>query len=342
MNFSLLNDKIIIMKYIITFNEQSKNLCFSELKNLNANFKELLSLNDEQSLVQINLPFRELSSLILKKPCIFVRHIFAIDNIYSKPVNIAQIISDLLPMINQQKSFSVQFLTNINHADCQIKVELLAKALENMGYVLNIKAPEQIVSVYETQENIYIGLGDEKTNLSSFKAGMPHFSKKNEFISRAEYKLLEAIDLCKIDLTSFKFGADLGSAPGGWTKVLSNSNIITHSIDPANLAPKIKELPNVKHFRMTTEKYLQKYDYSNFDIIVNDMKMDINLSSDIVLDFYDRLADGGIVIMTFKLAKNFNYNNIMQCIKKLQKKYNLLLARQLFHNRSEITIALQK
>lgn len=329
------------MKYIITFNEQSKNLCFNELKSLNANFCELTSLTAEQSLVQIDLLPNSLAEQIYSKPCIFVRHIFCVDDEYKKDeINVLK--NNLLLKLNAKKSFSVQFQTNINHSQCQTNVQQLADFLQQNGNSLNVKNPEQIVSIYETQNCIYCGLGTPWLNLSSFKAGMPHFSKKSAFVSRAEYKLLEAINLCNINLGALKFGADLGSAPGGWTKVLSSFGITTHSIDPASLSPEVKALPNVKHFRMTTEIYLQKFNYSNFDIVINDMKMDIFLSSQIILDFHSRITNGGFVIMTFKLAKNFKYNQIIQCIQKLQEKYKLILARQLFHNRSEITVVLQK
>ncbi len=330
------------MKYIISYQSQSKKICFDELSKLNANFKEILTLNDNQSLVQINLPKQELASMVLHSPLIFVRHLIAVENELKKPINYDNLIDLFFKKLNTNKTFSIQFLTNINRENCEINVEELSNKIIMQGFQLNVKNPEQIISIFENKDTIFIGIGNTQTNLSSFKAGMPHFSKKDEFISRAEYKLLEAIDLCSIDLTKMKLGADLGSAPGGWTKVLSSHNIYVHSIDPASLAVEVRALSNVKHFRMTTQEYLQRYNYKNFDIVVNDMKMDIVLSTQIIMDFYDRIANNGYVVMTFKLAKNFSYANIIKCINKLKQKYNLILARQLFHNRSEITVVLQK
>ncbi len=330
------------MKYIISYQEQNKSLCFNELKKLNANFKEIMPLNNEQSLVQINLPQQELSLTIKSTPLIFIRHLFAISKEYDKPIACEKIIGDIEQNTKKDQSFSIQFSTNINRLKCECNVQDLSQKLTSKGYTLNVKEPEQIVSMFETDAKIYMGFGNSVINLSSYKAGMPHFSKNFEFVSRAEYKLLEAVNLCNIDLSKMKNGADLGSAPGGWTKVLASNNINVHAIDPASLAPEIKQMPNVKHFRMTTEEYLRKYNYSNFDIVVNDMKMDIVLSTQIIMDFYDRIAPNGYIVMTFKLAKNFSYSNIMRCITTLTKKYKLILARQLFHNRSEITVVLQK
>lgn len=330
------------MKYIISFQEQSKDICFAELKKINANFKEIESLNSNQSLIQLNLPKQELCKIVKTQPIIFLRHIFSVEFEMQKPINLTNFVNNLSKQLNIDKSFSIQFLTNISHNLCQITTQDLANMLTIKNFCLNVKNPEQIISVFETKNSVYAGIGNEQTNLSNFKAGMPHFSKKNNFISRAEYKLLEAIDLAKINITNMKLAADLGAAPGGWTKVLANNNIKTHAIDPASLSPDIKNNKNVQHFRMTTEEYLKRFSYKNFDIIVNDMKMDINLSTDIILNFYDRLNSCGLVIMTFKLTKKISYNQIIQCIKKLQQKYKIILSRQLFHNRSEITVILQK
>lgn len=330
------------MKYIISYNQTSKNICLNELKSLNANLKELIALTSEQSLIQLNIPEQEFSKIVNKTPLIFIRHIIPIYKEITKPFNIEDIINIIIEKLNKHKSFSIQYLNNITKQEQVINVQEIANIIIQNGYDLNVKEPNQIVSFFETKSMLYLGISNDEINLSSYKAGMPHFSKKQEFISRAEYKLLEAIDLCKIDLNNLKRGADLGSAPGGWTKVLASHNIETHSIDPASLNPEIKAMQNIKYFRMTTEAYLKKYNYTNFDIVVNDMKMDIVLSTQIILDFYDRIANKGYVIMTFKLAKNFSYANIIKCIDKLKQKYTVILARQLFHNRSEITVVLQK
>ena len=143
-------------------------------------------------------------------------------------------------------------------------------------------------------------------------------------------------------MSNINFACDLGAAPGGWTKVLASANVKTHAIDPASLSPEVLKNSNVQHFRMTTEEYLRKFNHSNFDIIVNDMKRDFSLSSKIILDFYDRLNSGGIFVTTFKLAKNFSYKKISEALNSLTLKYSLVLARQLFHNRSEITVVLKK
>jgi len=278
------------------------------------------------------------------KPIIFLRHIFLIDIEFKINTDKNEIIDFIYNNIDLKNSFSLQYQSNKNLETQKFSVKNLAVLLfdRNNNILIDVKNPTQIVSIYESENSIFIGVANRILNLSNFKGGMPHFSKKYNFVSRAEFKLLEVIDILNLDLSNFDKAIDLGSAPGGWTKVLADSVKEVHSVDPANLDKKVKERQNVKHFNMTTQKYLEKFDYSNFDIITNDMKMDPKESVQIILDFYDRLKVGGFVVMTFKLPKNFTYKSILQNIESLKEKYQIVLARQLFHNRSEITVVLKK
>jgi len=56
------------MKYIITYNEQAKDLCFMELNKLNKNFDEIQALSNEQSLINIDLELNEFSVIIKNMP----------------------------------------------------------------------------------------------------------------------------------------------------------------------------------------------------------------------------------------------------------------------------------
>jgi len=332
------------MKYIISYNEQERDLCFNELKNLEKNFNVIKNLNDFQSIINIDLNNVEFVEYANNLPIIFLRHIFFVNREFDIKTSEEKIIDYVFENIDVNKTASIQFQSNKNLDNQKFNARKLAVCLveKYSNILIDVKNPSQIISVYEDEEFVYVGIGNENLNLSNYKGGMPHFSKNYNFVSRAEFKLLEIIDILNLDLSKFEKAIDLGSAPGGWTKVLADKIPEVHSVDPANLDKKVKERKNVKHFNMTTQKYLEKFDYGNFDIITNDMKMDPKESSQIILDFYDRLKQRGYVIMTFKLAKNFNYKSIITNIEKLEQKYSLVLARQLFHNRSEITVVLQK
>lgn len=187
-------------------------------------------------------------------------------------------------------------------------------------------------------DKIFCGIDDVENNLSRFKGGVPHYAENDDFVSRAEFKMTEALEVFKIDTENLKEGADFGAAPGGWTKVLAKNGINMVAIDPANMNKKVLSLENVIHKQMTIQEYFFNHNTKKFDIIVNDMKMTVQKSIKIISDFYDNLNQNGIIIMTFKLPKGYSIELIEKDLNELQKKFKLITARQLFYNRSEITV----
>ena len=144
-----------------------------------------------------------------------------------------------------------------------------------------------------------------------------------------------------IDTSAVKYALDLGAAPGGWTKALVEKGIKVVSVDPLKLDERIYKNPNVKYYRMMAEKYLTCGDNTRFDLIVNDMKLDVLKSLAIVSDFRDRLNDGGLAVVTFKLPHTFAYKHLREYLAWLNG-FELVGARQLFYNRSEITAVYRK
>lgn len=221
--------------------------------------------------------------------------------------------------------------------------ERVADRLTAEGYRLDVADGEHIISLLIEEETVYWGIGNTRYNLSHWKGGMPHYSPTAEFgfVSRAEYKLLEALECFGIDLRGMERAADLGAAPGGWTKALTEKGLKCTSIDPGCLKPEIAKNEKVRYCHMTVEEYLRSEGGEQFELVVNDMKMDMAKSVNIVNAFYERLRDGGIVIMTFKLPRAYSYADIIRTIRQFNG-FTLIGARQLFHNRYEITAAVRK
>ena len=70
------------------------------------------------------------------------------------------------------------------------------------------------------------------------------------------------------------------------------------------------------------------------------MKLDVGESAKVMLDCADNLAPDGIGIMTFKLKPKKWTAQINAGVSILQRGYEIVALRQLFHNRSEITAIL--
>ena len=77
------------------------------------------------------------------------------------------------------------------------------------------------------------------------------------------------------------------------------------------------------------------------DVIVNDMRMDAMLSCQIMGEAAEILKPEGLAIMTLKLPHENQQRNARRAMDLLSKWYEIPFARQLFHNRSEVTVLLR-
>ena len=332
-------------RFIFTCNSKYEQLAIYELGKNDDSFRFVVWLREGVGLFETRISNEELCIRIKEMPIIFVRHIFRVDgtnSIYNIDDMIDEILSQLKKQFLSQRTFSIQYRGNVDSQDNSLTVKI-AEEIKKSGYIIDVTNSEIIISLFLKDEKVYWGIGDENNNLSHWKGGMPHYSsaQKYRFVSRAEFKLLEAIECFNVDVSKMKRGADLGAAPGGWTKVLISNGIECTSIDPSYLKPEIANDSRVKYYHMTVEEYIKLNLHNTFDIVVNDMKMDVEKSINIINQFYHKINDDGIVIITFKLPHEFNYKDIVNNIDKFEG-FSLIGARQLFHNRSEITVILRK
>lgn len=132
----------------------------------------------------------------------------------------------------------------------------------------------------------------------------------------------------------------MGAAPGGWTRILRRHAMQVVAVDPANLHSLFASDPAVIHRRQMAQDYLPAAD--QFDIILNDMRLDARDSARLMLLAAGNLKQAGAAVMTLKLPGQKMANVAAHSLKLLRKKYRIVGARQLFHNRREITVALRK
>ena len=71
---------------------------------------------------------------------------------------------------------------------------------EETGAIESIKKPRVVVSLLCTTEKGYLGISTIEENLSDWPGGMRHFAQTPEQISRAEFKLLEALEVFGVTL----------------------------------------------------------------------------------------------------------------------------------------------
>jgi 23S rRNA (cytidine2498-2'-O)-methyltransferase len=66
--------------------------------------------------------------------------------------------------------------------------------------------------------------------------------------------------------------------------------------------------------------------------------MDPELSCTVMLDAADSLVPGAVVVLTLKLGLQRPLETVQRCLSTLRRRYEIVDARQLQHNRHEITV----
>lgn len=229
-----------------------------------------------------------------------------------------------------------------------IKEKIVEAVMEKTDGLENIKAPRVVISVACAGDRAYFGISLASQNLSSWAGGERRYARVPGMISRAEFKLLEALETFGVTLPKHGTALDLGAAPGGWTRLLLEQGLRVVAVDPADLAPSLKNLPRLEHYRGHAEPYLEQAVSHNriFDIVCNDMRMDARQAARLMLQAADLLSTGGLAITSLKLphaTSGMQPLKVMtEALEILQVGYEEVRARQLFHNRQEVTVCLRK
>ncbi|BCL84392.1 hypothetical protein ccbrp13_68570 [Ktedonobacteria bacterium brp13] len=223
--------------------------------------------------------------------------------------------------------------------------QMLAEAIaEETGAIESIKKPEVVISLLCTMQKGYIGISTAEENLSSWPGGTRHFAQTEQQLSRAEFKLLEALEVFNVELPVSGRALDLGAAPGGWTRLLLENGLDVIAVDPAKLDPRLAGNKHLWHYRGYAEDYLEDalQRRERYEIIVNDMRMDARDAARLLIQAASCLRNDGIMVSVLKLPHATPEINPLSTLKEalniLKRSYGIVQAHQLFHNRQEVTV----
>lgn len=221
----------------------------------------------------------------------------------------------------------------------------LAEAIAGeTGAVENIKKPQIVVSILCATDRAYVGISYASENLSEWPGGARQYAQRPEQISRAEFKLLEALEVFGVTLPEGGRALDLGAAPGGWSRLMLEAGMRVVAVDPANLDPRLNGQKYLVHYRGYAEDYLEEAlsTRQRFDVITNDMRMDARDAARLLGQAAECLRTDGFVISTLKLphatATMQPVAIVRQSLRMLREHYAVVQARQLYHNRQEVTV----
>ncbi len=275
----------------------------------------------------------------------FIRHIFPVDKIFDNTSSVSEV-ENYLETI--EFGFMKDLVVGVQ-GYCFIESDLYKKSdvaltiekhLKEHSVEVDNKKATYVFSFIITRDGLLLGQSLVKHNLCNWILGNIRLKKDEEQISRASFKLDEAFEAFNIT-ENFEKAIDLGASPGGWTKVLADKGIMVYAVDPANLDERLKNNPNVKFFNMLSQEFVSKTT-EKFDLIVNDMKMDVVKSCEITCELEKILESDGLGIITFKLPENKQRGKILDGLRVLSVKYDVIKVKQLHHNRHEVTVLFQK
>lgn len=354
---------------VLTCDPGSVDLALEELHAVASEAETLERLAEGVLLVDAGVTFAALAAQWRQAPPIFSRHIAPVQAIVplgghaGDPAYLVRVLPQTLPALDPALTFSVQtrVLDELPFKPFDVNTALATALASETGSTLDVRAPQQIVSIacgalrtWHPHPGLIgggslsrgrrlaalAGVSRATDNLSNWAGGMRRFAREDGQISRAEFKLLEAIEVFGIALPAHGVALDLGASPGGWTRVLRRLDQYVTAVDPGELDGRLANDRGVRHKRITAEQYLQE-DPDAFDVIVNDMRMDGRDSARLMVAFAPHLYPHGWALMTVKLPEHDRKPVLDQTFAILRTAYAIAGARQLFHNRSEITVYLR-
>jgi 23S rRNA (cytidine2498-2'-O)-methyltransferase len=217
-----------------------------------------------------------------------------------------------------------------------VREALAARGVEVAG-----SGREHVLSVCLTPAGVLLGLNRTEDGLSDWPGGRVRLAKRQGQVSRAEFKLEELFGVLPLHLPTAGTALDLGAAPGGWTRILRLGGLRVWAIDPGDLDPRVAADPGVHHVRTTAGEFFRSTEL-DFDLAVNDMRMDPELSCRFVRDAAVRLRPGALAVVTLKVGVNRPLATLRRCRDILDGDYVPVFARQLQHNRHELTLVARR
>ncbi len=275
----------------------------------------------------------------LKKRCTFVRHVMPV--LYrADRFSLDQLENALPGLLPANAVFAVQVRT----ADRGLPgpgefAKPLAERLVWSGHELDVKNPRTIIHIVVKNDGAYMGVSSPAAALGRWSGGVVRYAKRPGRISRAEFKLLEALEVFETAPEKNTAALDIGAAPGGWSRILAERGCRVTAVDPAELDPRVTALAGVRQEKARIKPFLRG-GKQTYDWVVNDMRASPEYAAEILLDAALKLSRGGTVISTLKLPPRNYRRSLVDTVRRLTEIYQLRGGRQLFHNRREMTVCL--
>lgn len=166
--------------------------------------------------------------------------------------------------------------------------------------------------------------------------GVPSFDQSKERISRAYFKLKEALLWSGISIAKGETCAEIGSSPGGASELLLEMGAKVIGIDPAEMEPELLKNSDFIHLRRRGHE-VKKRDFKDVSWLLADINMAPKYTLDTISDIVrHESTDVKGVVLTLKLSDWEFVQQIPGWMSRLKELgFQVVKARQLAFNRRE-------
>lgn len=179
----------------------------------------------------------------------------------------------------------------------------LANSADKLVFNQNAKANQRVYDLILVDEDHWFwGWHDASTIPGRWVGGVPKISSETKPISRAYYKLTEALLWSGIRINPGDLCVEIGSSPGGACQRLVELGARVIAVDPADLAPEIAENPAVQHLRKRGHE-LRKQEVIEARWLMADVNIQPAAMLNTILGLIDRGHLGHVrgMLLTLKL-----------------------------------------
>jgi len=203
-------------------------------------------------------------------------------------------------------------------------------------------SPRLIVQVWGfSADSVYLSIASEKSGVSALEGGIQRMKKIPGAPSRSASKLAEALHFFNTPPHLGETAVDLGAAPGGWSYVLAYHGVQVTAVDHAklDLAGMKKTSGKITHLKENGLTYIPE---KPVKWLVCDMVMGAAMTLEVLERWL--LADKmQCFVVNVKLPERDPWPSVKQALNLIDKinclgTWNTIIARQLFHDRNEITL----
>ena len=326
------------------------NQALAELMEFDPRLKVIASLSNGIFIIQPSMDKLEFNEKLLKGKPVFTRHVNTIDYVLSVDHEEPGILPAILQTVEwyegeiaQGDKVGVQIRKgrgehSFDTMDIKNKIDEIITV--HFHASPEIKEPSHVISILVDQDKCYIGLSEVNRNISSWSGGMVHYRKEDADISRAKFKLMEAAVVFSIDMSKFGTAIDLGAAPGGWTSVLLEKGLRVTAVDTGDMDERLLKNKRLNFVKKNAADL--DFEPGSFDLLTSDVSWNPINTAKMVNRASQYLKSGGEAVVTVKLMGDKVRKTIREVVKIYEDNFELLGARQLFHNRDEVTLHMKK